>query len=414
MEERIGILEEGQQLAADLGSIVEIVKGEQSAGCAAVTESLQSYCDALYCLYERISEDDYTEKAASDALISLRNCLDNMSKVLAQQVMDRGEVLFLSTGPELWEGFREIYEIECASGADVTVLFLPVCFKDCYGRLMEEDIEDSLGAEGAEENRDYPPDLLITSWRLYDIGLHFPDRIYIQDAYDGENPCLSIPEQYYSSVIRSCCGELILVPALTPDEFGETDFKEMYNMRSYVTVPGVVYADRILLKADWLKERYLEKLCEWSGEENRTYWDNKMEVLPQTENNKAKSIEIERKHILYILGLDGIVLHGENYIAEFNDRMNVLLKEPAIDRITISYFPSDIKEWKKESPQLTERLIELIYSYTAQEKCDFLDPVFKDNKTDMYTEYYGSASPLMLSFIQTGKSIFLDLGLNEL
>lgn len=268
-DEQTGILEESQQLAADLGELVDTVKGAESETAGKVSEGLQAYCDGIYELYVIITgQQDGDSKTVTEQLGSK---LDQMKKIISNEIINRKEVLFLATDPKLWSGFGKLYESEINAGADVTVLALPVKFKDCYGRIKDTETEEEI----------YPDAVRITPWESYDISLHYPDRVYIQDAYDGENPCLSIPPQYYSSNIRDLCRELILVPALIPDEFTAADTKEMYNMKSYVTVPGVVYADKVLLAAPWLKQRYLDKLCAWAGEETRPYWDSKLDVTQQ-------------------------------------------------------------------------------------------------------------------------------------
>ena len=382
-EERLEALREGQQLAIDLGNMVEAVKGEESEQTAGVVDALQEYCDAVYA-------------------------------VLDENIIKRREVVFLATGPKYWDAFQHFYEEENNENTDVYVLDLPVRFKDCYGRIKDSD--DAAG-DCAEA---YPPQLRIFPWDRYDTALHFPDRIYIQDAYDGENPCLSIPKEFYASNIRDYCSELVLVPALLPEEFTSAGIKEMHNMGAYVTMPGVVYADRVILGAEWLKERYLEKLCAWAGEETRDYWDSKIQVQPMVADagkheelsagtgGKAPEAGNESEHgrrVLYMIGLDGLVLREDAFVDDLSGKLKSFTEDSDVASVSMSFYPPDKSEWMRASEKLSGKVWEIMEACAKDKHCRIVE--HRDISADDYDAYYGSAAPVVLSFRKAGKEITL-------
>lgn len=424
-EERLDALREGQQLAIDLGNMVEAVKGEESEQTAGVVYALQAYCDAVYAVYVSITGDREEEssleagcrgeKSGIDVSIAcLEKCLIELKAVVDENIIKRREVVFLATGPKYWDAFRYFYEKENDENTDVYVLDLPVRFKDCYGRIKDSD--DVVG----DVVEAYPPQLSILPWEQYDTALHFPDRIYIQDAYDGENPCLSIPKEFYASNVRDHCSELVLVPALMPEEFTSAGIKEMHNMGAYVTVPGVVYADRVILGVEWLKERYLDKLCGWAGEETRDYWDSKIQVQPMVvdagkheelsagNGEKAPEAGNESEHgrrVLYMIGLDGLVLREDAFVDDLSGKLKSFTEDSDVESVSMSFYPPDKSEWMRASEKLSGKVWEIMEACAKDKRCRIVEP--RDISAGDYDVYYGSAAPAVLSFRKAGKKITL-------
>jgi hypothetical protein len=47
-------------------------------------------------------------------------------------------------------------------------------------------------------------------------------------------------------------------------------------MKEYVTMPGVVYADKVIVQSENIKKLYVKKLTEFLGEDLQKEWDNKI------------------------------------------------------------------------------------------------------------------------------------------
>ncbi len=185
-------------------------------------------------------------------------------------------VLFLAAGPMWWKSLDPWYRKESADPeAEVIVAALPLLFKDCYGDIIASDEELAMAAREAE----YPDDLNGIAWYDIDVEEILPDRIYIQDVYDGENPCLTVPTIFYASHVRKYTKELVFVPPFEAEDFTPEDGKDVIVMKYYVTAPGVAYADRVWLNSPVIRKRYLEKLIAWAGEDTRGYWERKLKII---------------------------------------------------------------------------------------------------------------------------------------
>ena len=189
--------------------------------------------------------------------------------------------LLLPVGLREWQGMEACYK--CLSenpDNEILIVPLPVLPKNALGEITATD-EEMLAADHFDE---YPPELPLAHW--YDIdpeALHH-DHIVIQDPYDGENPCLTVPPVFYAETLRQCTDELLYIPSFQTDEFGEGDRNDQYNLKHYVTAPGVVWADRVLVQSENIRQQYIRALTAFAGEETRSMWAGKIGVGPFDEN----------------------------------------------------------------------------------------------------------------------------------
>lgn len=394
-DEIIGILESSQQLAVDLGTLIDQVKGEASSSGDQVIAVLQTYCDQIYEVSQNL-----------DALPELGRILEKMDQVIDQQIITKKEVLFLAAGPKLWTGFEKQYEI-CMQDpeTDIYVVALPVFFKDYYGRIQatEEEV-----AQAAREE-EYPDHVKLTSWTEYDITLHAPSVVYIQDVYDEQNPCLTIPAQFYAKRVRDYTKHMVYIPPLLVDEFSSEDVVDLYNMKHYVTAPGVVYADEVLVRSENMKERYLDKLCGWAGEDSREYWNKKLRVDDMAAKEQQTDISGEnKKKMLYVIGVNEIVEH-KSVVDAIHSRLEIMKNACDTLDTTIVFFPPQEEEWKHVNVKRYDQLVDLIEEYSREEWCTYenLDRVDWQELIKNHHAYYGSASPLVLMFTREKKPVMI-------
>ena len=70
--------------------------------------------------------------------------------------------------------------------------------------------------------------------------------------------------------------KLIYIPYFTTDEIDAQDMRADVSMNSYVTMPGVVYADEVILQSENIRKLYIRKLTGFFGEESRHLWENQL------------------------------------------------------------------------------------------------------------------------------------------
>ena len=460
-EECLAKLPECQQLAVDLGTFIEEIKSELRKSCQLAVDSIQKYCDALYGVYQYLTGEDgaeactgdneatesdqkeeiSTDIATTEMINNLKMAFSAMTDTIQQQVIDRQEVLFLTVGPKEWKGFESAYlSLMAEDKCDIYVVPLPVVFKDFVGHIISSD-DEIISQTKLEE---YPEELLIYLWTEYDIALHRPDRIYIQNPYDNENPCLTIPEQYYAQNVRQFTKELIYIPPFKTAEFGREDYTDICNLKHYVSAPGVVYADRVMVQSENIRERYIERLVEFAGEETRNVWERKLEVagadengccidkvqadnesLPENVSKQEKetaSYAHGKKKLLYLIGLNELSEHKETLMDRVKDRLETFKVSGGAIDTDIAFYPFDRAIWDKIDSKLTTQLLELLKEYEADSDANlrirgFEDEVWAhidtsfnetiDSLTDDYDAYYGSPSPFVTLFSYKKKPVMI-------
>ncbi len=420
----VSILPECQQLAVDLGTLVENVKGEESESARLVVEKIQVYCDALFELYNLLVSESGSEEDIR--VNNIKESLKSLSDMVDERIINRSEIVFLATGPREWKSFASIYNSHIEEDtADVYVVPIPVLFKNFFGEIIASD-EEIIENTHLEE---YPEDVKISLWTDFDMGLHHPDRIYIQNPYDGENPCLTVPPQYYSKELRNYTDELIYVQPFKTDEFGEEDYTDLATLRYYVTAPGVVYADKVLVQSENIKDRYIKKLTAFAGEDTRSVWENKigidktyaknknLNVKSKIENSDTTSSETaiqagdegngnKKKKLFFLIGLNELSEHS-TIINSLKARLETFKENSENIDITVGLYPPDINTWNKVNSKTTKELFELLSSYGS--KHIFLEP---DNDklekiTAEHDAYYGSPSPLVTIFSYNKKPVMI-------
>lgn len=478
------ILPECQQLSVDLGTLIENVKGEDSESARLVTGEIQRYCDALFEVYNLLTNqseaddensqtefgaDDSTQKVSKNSKeiydnikqeeLILKNIkevethFNSISEAVTARIIDREEILILTIGPKEWQGFERLYdELVKEDKADVYVVPLPVLFKDYFGQIAATD--DELISNTHLE--DYPENVKISLWTDFDLGLHHPDRIYIQSPYDGENPCLTIPPQYYAKELRNYTDRLIYIPPFKTDEFGENDYTDLCNLKHYVTAPGVIYADEVFVQSENIKSQYIKKLKEFAGEETGDVWEAKIKVgFPyavksklnlknesqydygneknDTENHPddVKEKKNIKKKLFYLIGLNELSEHQiinlntdkqtsekdsvektdsdkKDIIESIKNRLEIFKdNEGAID-LTVGFYPPDINTWNKVDSRLTKRLIDLLSSYGYEYIPIEPDYLKLEAIVAEHDAYYGSASPLVTIFTYNKKPVMIS------
>lgn len=355
------LLADSQQLAVDLGTLLEQVKGED---CAMV-HILEKYCEILYQVYEYIQEEALKE--ACLLTHELNQTLQLLLKELEKHILNRKAVLFLPVMAKDWDGLHRLWQsVEADGNFDVYVAPLPYYYKD-YDATPKK-----ICYEGAE----FPKAITILDYKVLTpeyLELLHPEVIVIQNPYDAWHPVISVPEMFYAANIRRYTDKLVYMPPFVVEEFTRQNTREYANMQYYVTMPGVVYADVVLSQSENMRQMYVERLTEFAGEKTRVHWEEKIQIFPVVAKDKPKKKKEGRKKILY--GISSSILQEmpedaqrkiENNLKIFEDYQNEI-------EVTVFHFPE-----------------ESIHS------------------TEGYDAYYGDPMPVMTEFLQEGKPVMIQ------
>ena len=395
---------DSQQLAADLGTLIEETKGESRDCTVKVIEALQEYCDALFNEYQEVADGK-----AKDAMTLSSSALEKVRETVQEHILERREVLFLPVGAGEWKGMKTLYRESLKETAtDVFVVPLPLMKKDIIGKvtMTDEEIAEAVGIEY------YPEGVSYTDWMLYDIRVHCPDVIYIQNPYDERNPCLTVPPVFYASNLRRYTDKLIYIPISKTGEFGVDDVNDRYNMKHYVTAPGIVFADETWVQSGNIREQYVDVLTGFAGEDTKKLWQDRIRAVEGLYEDSAKdeSMPVDcRKKLLYCIGANELAEHGSIFADSLRDKLKTLSEHGTDIHVSVALYPADRSQWRFVDGALSD----VVFNYvdTALDDSGFnmikILPYEADAYASEYDAYYGSPSPFVPAFVMQNKPVML-------
>ena len=271
-----------QERAVMLGNAIEERKGEG-------TESvylLESFCEALFQIHSSLTEllasggtvegeekepEEKIEQLEKDPkqstiienskeqLEGLRALLQNLRAALEKEI--KRQVVFL---PHSAKHFASIHPLIDAlrEREDTEVKLMPIPYFDRMG--------DGSLSEMHYEGENFPKEYPITDYRSYNFLAELPDCIVMNSPYDAFNPVWSVDPFFYSEKLKQYTNKLVYIPWFVTDEIdpqAEEDGKAFYNMRYYVTVPGIFHADYTIVQSEGMRAAYLEKISRFLEKE---------------------------------------------------------------------------------------------------------------------------------------------------
>ena len=269
-----------QETAISLGTAIEQKKGKEKESVSI----LERYCEALYEAYltlqegpsgdasgELVAEQLATEQVAveqiaADQLIKAGNCLKNLKEALERDC--KRQVVFLPHSAKHFASLRPLIDA-LQEREDTEVKLMPIPYFDRMG--------DGSLSEMHYEGEDFPKEYPITDYRSYNFAAELPDCIVMNSPYDAFNPVWSVDPFFYSEKLKQYTNKLVYIPWFVTDEIdpeNPEDGKAFYNMRYYVTVPGVFHADYTIVQSEGMREAYLEKLSQFLEEEEENLEEN--------------------------------------------------------------------------------------------------------------------------------------------
>ena len=271
-----------QERAVMLGNAIEERKGEGTES----VHLLESFCEALFQLHssltallvyrdtaegketepeEKIEQSEKNLKQSTivenskEQLEGLRALLQNLRAALEKEI--KRQVVFLPHSAKHFASIRPLIDA-LREREDTEVKLMPIPYFDRMG--------DGSLSEMHYEGENFPKEYPITDYRSYNFLAELPDCIVMNSPYDAFNPVWSVDPFFYSEKLKQYTNNLVYIPWFVTDEIdpqAEEDGKAFYNMRYYVTVPGVFHADYTVVQSEGMRAAYLEKISRFLEKE---------------------------------------------------------------------------------------------------------------------------------------------------
>lgn len=397
-----------QEQAILYGQYLEEAKGEDFA----VIRVLEQYCEAVYRLSEAVSKTDppaEINSAVKEALEVVCRVTDELLQSIQTHILNRSSVLFVPYKAKYWRIFHPIWKAakedkEC----DVYVVPSPYQYKKYDGTPICSRCELT----------GYPKEVTVTSYENFDFEKAGMDIIYFQNPYDAYNMAVNVLPGFYSSNLKRNCRKLVYIPYFREDDFTREDEKQYCNMKYYCTMPGVVNADQVIVASRALKQVYVQKLCEFAGEDTREVWESKIldmgDGLYERRSRKEAAKQLCRqgisvddgKWIVYYTAISSLCEKKGQALEKVKDVLDSFCRYG--DKISFIWvIDPAIKRYLKDyDPALASDFYHIADRYKAYGKV-IQDLSCADLLADFCDAYYGDPSFLMQKFANAQKPVMV-------
>lgn len=408
----LDMLAQCQSVVIDLGNFIEQMKGEENLSAKACVAALEEYCEKIFDVYNNVSLAVEREKEDFQKLCAaLNRAFVQMKQTVENEIIHKKLVAFLPDNPKRWKEMQALYDYyRQQENTEVCVIPLPLFAKNLYGEIVagqdEYDKNDKRG--------EYPADLNIIAWHTVQMQSYEFAAIVIQNPYDAENPYLTVPPAYYAKQLQQYTDCLIYMMPQGVNDFTENDITDIYGLKYSLTVPGAMYADKILIESGAMKELFVNHLTAFAGEDTKEVWADKVMTISAFSGESAQTGQPvqngqcgqtpPKKKLLYCIGENEFYENAEMAINKVKERLNVMTQYPESLKVAVCLYPYDIAAWDICTGQEKDMLVQVLKEYQKNKGIELLmKNVFDINGIDDMTAYYGSPSPLICRFVQQRK-----------
>lgn len=400
-----------QQCAIAVGNLIESLKGENFC----TVHRIEEYCEQIYSIHEELAQGN--RRTAEEVSACLESRLEQVKSSVEQDVMGRKEVVFLPYKASAWDGFQSAWK-EAKKDPSCDVYVIPIPYFERHG-------DGSIG-EMYYDGDQYPDDVPITDWQTYHLEERQPDVIIIQNPFDECSCTMSVHPAFYAKQLKDYTEQLIYIPPFVTDEIDPDDEKAMYNTRYYITMPGVVHADQVIVQSEKMRQTYIDVLTEFAGKETRPVWEKKIlgaASLPQEERKitkkelnipgewKQKIVKEDgtcRKVILYHVSVSKLYQYKEQAIDKIHSVLSTFYEHRG--DIILLWKPDALLQDSLDSccPELGREYRKIVEKYLEENWGIYDGDMEWETVVELCDAYYGDPSAIVQRFRNVGKPVMIE------
>ncbi len=410
----MSLLADCQDGAIALGDLIENAEGEG----AATIPFLEGYCELVYGIHQGLAAEleGGNPVRADKAYKTLRQGHIRIANSIAHDVEVRREVVFLPYKASMWDSLESVWKAADEDpGCDAYVIPIPYYDKNPDGSFRE------LHYEGGE----YPKDVPVVWYEDYDFEKRRPDMIFIHNPYDDCNIVTSVHPFFYSKNLKKFTEKLVYIPYFILGEIDPENRQELEGIEKFCLVPGVAYADQVVVQSEDMRQAYINVLTEFmSGQgRSRAYWEKKILGLGSPKVDKVLSTRKEdleipeewmrvirkadgswKKIIFYNTTVTALLQHNEQYLEKMRDVFRVFYENR--DEVALLWRPHPLFGATIQSmrPELGEAYKEIVAEYRNAGWGIYDDTTDMDRAVCLSDGYYGDWSSVMWLYKEIYKS----------
>lgn len=404
-EEVMNTLLQCQQLAVRIGELIE----QEEEVCERAIQLLEDYCDKLYQQSLVLMQEE------SFALLNteMQVQLDAIEEVIRAEIREEKVAVFLPYKASMWDSLEGVWRtLEDKEEYKTFVIPIPYFDRNRDGSFGQ------LHYEGGE----YPADVPVTSWQEYDLQANRPDEIYIHNPYDAFNRVTSVHPDFYAEKLKEYTDMLVYIPYFV----GIDDHVDEH----FCVLPGTLYAHKVLVESEAVREIYLKELKDFEKEQNcrGKYgdFDQKLVVYTSPKYDKVKTVNrgniqvpgqweqliyradgSRKKVFLYNISVDTMLKQSEVVLDKIKYTLDTFRKN---SDVVLLWRPHPLYESTLQSmhPELLEPYRELVRQYREEGWGIFDDTTDMNRAIALSDAYYGDGSSLVSLYRETKKPIMIQ------
>lgn len=330
---------------------------------------------------------------------------------------ERREMVFLPFSPKYWK-YMEKEWIKYADSPDWDVYVIPVP----YYRKKEYAQLGTL----CYEIVGYPEYVRLTGFDAYDFDSRIPDRIVIQNPYDEYDNAISVHPRFYTSALRRITKELVYIPYFKTDDFDAGDERSVITSSYYIKVPGVTRADRVILQSEKIRQRYIDELTGFAGEETREIWEKRIvadeTILPDEESIGLYEDEVPdewwkylldengegMKVILYHINVENVIIYGKRYFDKIEKVFRVFEDNRNKMSVVLHAAQGATRLLETGYPQLYDRYRETLETFRTLDLGIYSEDADDTKIVAVADAYYGDRDSVMYKVMKLGKPVMIQ------
>ena len=325
------------------------------------------------------------------------------------------EIVFLPFKVKYWPFMEKEWEkAQYEEDTQVFVIPIPYYEKGLFGLAGDIHFE----AEG------FPEYVHVTPFDQYDFDSRKPDRIVIQNPYDEYDSAITVHPRFYTEKLLAATKELVYIPYFNIDDTKLEGEKTSYTADFFVKTPGVVRSDRVYLQSEAVRSLYMEKLCEFAGEDTRSRWEQRLEVRKYVKPEISEGIREEdipdewwkyllddnnegKKVILFHTGISDIVTLKEKYFAKLDSVLEIFAEHRTEMTVIWQAHPKTHDILEVRYPELWERYMQILNRFLTYDYGIYDDREDHTRSVAIADAYYGDRDAIMHDFMLTGRPVMI-------
>ena len=404
-EQLLDLLSVCQEEAISIGTRIDAVYGEGTES----VKKLEEYCELLF----QTSEEP-------EKYVLLDAWMQETEALMQEEIPDKQEVVFLPYKSSMWDSLESVWmAAQADENCDAYVIPIPYFTKNPDGSFREEHWDGD----------DFPENVPVTRYDVYDFEVRRPDVIYIHNPYDDCNHVVSVHPFFYSNNLVKYTEQLIYIPYFVLGEINPDNEVAVEHVKGFIVTPVMVNAHKIIVQSENMRQLYIKLLTEVTEPEGigREYWEEKIFGTGSPKFDKITSLDAEKvqipeewkkiiykpdgsrkKIILYNTGVDAMIKKRDQMLVKIKNVLAVMKEHQ--EEIVLLWRPHPMMKATLLSvcPRLWPEYEEIVNTYRNEGWGIYDDTQDMDRAIVISDAYYGDGSSLVQLCRKTGKPVMIQ------